>query len=229
MSFKCLIVDDEELARELIARHVSQLSGFEVVAECANAIEATSILENKKVDLMFLDIEMPILKGTEFYKSLTNKPKVIFTTAHRNYALDGFDLNAVDYLLKPVTFARFFKAIQKFKESKAVDVNTPKEIDHVYVSKDRKKVKVVLSSILYIESVKDYITIFTGESDITIKCRISSFMSQLDDRFLRIHRSYIVNKNEVSAFTKNDIEIGKVELPIGETYRVSVSEGLGEL
>ena len=114
---KCLIVDDEELARELIESHLSQLDDFEAVASCASAIEASNVLKNNHIDLMFLDIEMPVLKGTDFYKNLLNKPKVIFTTAYRDYAVDGFDLDAVDYLLKPIVFSRFFQAIERFLAS----------------------------------------------------------------------------------------------------------------
>lgn len=112
--YKCVIVDDEELARNLIQNHLNQLDDFEIVAICESAIEASKVLQQQQVDLLFLDIELPVLRGTDFFKNLINKPKVIFTTAYRDYALDGFDLNAVDYLLKPITFGRFFKAIEKF-------------------------------------------------------------------------------------------------------------------
>ncbi|PIA78755.1 DNA-binding response regulator [Gaetbulibacter sp. 4G1] len=229
MIYKCLIIDDEELARELIETHLNQLDSFELVASCASAIEASNILQKQPVDLLFLDIEMPVLKGTEFFKNLLQKPKVIFTTAYRDYALDGFELNAIDYLLKPITFSRFFKAIEKFKEQSSMTVketqsNLPTtEDDFIFVSKNRKKVKVIFDEILYIESLKDYIKIHLVNESHTVKFSISAFEKELDARFIRIHRSYIVNKNKITAYTKNDIEIGKAEIPIGDNYRENIS------
>ena len=139
MRYKCLIVDDEELARELIATHLSILDDFELVASCANALEARTILQKETIDLLFLDIEMPILKGTEFFKGLENKPKVIFTTAYRNYAVEGFDLNAVDYLLKPILLDRFLQGIDKFLVSVQTDSPMVKlSVDHVFVKSNKK-------------------------------------------------------------------------------------------
>ena len=164
-TYKCLIVDDEELARELIETHLTQLDGFELVASCASAIEASTILQQQTIDLLFLDIEMPVLKGTEFFKNLIQKPKVIFTTAYRDYALDGFELNAVDYLLKPITFGRFFKAIEKFLDSEnATPIITSKNDnvinnDFIFIRKDRKQIKIKFEDVLYIESLKDYVKI----------------------------------------------------------------------
>lgn len=230
MNYKCLIIDDEELARELIETHLSQLDGFELVASCSSAIEASNILQQQPVNLLFLDIEMPVLKGTEFFKNLLQKPKVIFTTAYRDYALDGFELNAIDYLLKPITFARFFKAIEKFKEqqiavtSEAITIPMNIEDDFIFVSKNRKKVKVNFDDILYIESLKDYIKIHIDTETHTIKFSISAFEKELDNRFIRVHRSYIVNRNKLTAYTKNDIEIGDIEIPIGENYKSNFTD-----
>lgn len=228
MTYKCVIIDDEELARELIETHLSQLTEFEVVATCASAIEARKILQQHKIDLLFLDIEMPVLKGTDFFKNLLNRPSVIFTTAYRDYALDGFELNAVDYLLKPITFERFFNATEKFlnQQKKVIEIPALKKEsskkDFIFIRKDRKQVKVPLDTILYIESLKDYIQIHLTSKKYTIKYGISSFQDKLDQRFLRIHRSFIVNTDKVSAYTKHDVEIGKIEIPIGESYRKSV-------
>jgi DNA-binding LytR/AlgR family response regulator len=219
--YKCLIVDDEELARGLIATHVQQLSDFEIVALCASAIEASSILKKETIDLLFLDIEMPVLKGTDFLKNLSNKPKVIFTTAHREYAIESYELNVVDYLLKPIVFNRFFKAIEKFLETQVVgeSINKKEEINHIFVQSNKKNIKVLLHEILYVESIKDYIKICTKESRLVIKHGISAFEDKLDDRFIRVHRSYIVNSQKVTAFTKQDIEIEDIEIPIGEMYK----------
>jgi len=230
--YKCLIVDDEELARELIQTHVSQLDNFEIVSLCASAIEASKILQKQKVDLLFLDIEMPVLKGTEFYKNLIHKPKVIFTTAHRNYALDGFELDAVDYLLKPIVFSRFFNAIEKFIATQNPQVNEDvveknDKVDCIFVRQDRKQVKIILDEIIYIQSLKDYIEIHIRKDGVNkthvIKYSITAFEKQLNKNFLRIHRSYIVNSKQVTAFTKHDIEIGTIEIPIGDNYKQKVA------
>lgn len=228
MTYKCVIIDDEELARDLIANHLSQLIEFEVVAICESAIAARKVLQEKKIDLLFLDIEMPVLKGTDFFKNLLHKPSVIFTTAHRDYAIEGFELNAVDYLLKPITFERFFKATEKFlsQQQKITTTSAPTEIkkpsEFIFIRKDRKQVKVYLNSIIYIESLKDYIRVHLKNEKHTVKYSITAFYELLDARFLRTHRSYIINSDQVTAFTKHDIELGKVEIPIGESYRNAV-------
>ncbi|WP_273566366.1 LytR/AlgR family response regulator transcription factor [Maribacter halichondriae] len=232
MRYKCLVVDDEALARGLIEKHLAQLAEFELVASCTSAIEASKVLKEEQIDLLFLDIEMPVLKGTEFFKNLIYKPKVIFTTAHRDFALDGFELNAVDYLLKPISFARFFKAIEKFLELKPLAVTIPESLeekinDYVFIRKDRKQVKVFFEEIVYVESVKDYIKIITENDSHLIKQSLKSFEEILDGRFLRTHRSYIVNFDRVTAYTKQDIEIGKIEIPIGESHKIVVQERLG--
>ena len=224
MKYRCLIIDDEDLARELIETHLSQLDDFEIVASCSSAIEAHKVLQNETVDLLFLDIEMPVLKGTEFFKTLTNKPKVIFTTAYRDYALEGFELSAIDYLLKPIVFERFFKAIEKFIESTKPIIQSQKEPISkevfMYVQSNKKNIKVLFDDINYIDSIKDYIRIHLKEaSTIIIKHGITAFEKKLDARFLRVHRSYIVNKEKITAFTKQDIEIGKIEIPIGDHYK----------
>lgn len=228
MIYKCVVVDDEELARELIERHLSQLDNFELVASCASAIEAHKILQNKKIDLVFMDIEMPVLKGTDFTENLKTKPKVIFTTAYRDYAIEGFELDAVDYLLKPIVFERFFRSIEKFiaqqKPKNIVDENKA-----IYIQIKKKNVKVVLKDILYIESLKDYIKIHLNNQQLVFKHGITAFERKLNPHFLRIHRSYIVNSEKVTAYTKNDIEIGQIEIPIGEFYKKNVLKLLGTL
>lgn len=227
----CLIVDDEELARELIESYLSQLDGFEIVASCSSAIQASQVLKDHAVDLMFLDIEMPVLKGTDFYKNLIQKPKVIFTTAYRDYALDGFELDAIDYLLKPIVFARFFQAIERFQSalprpteiSDSVTQNHT-EIKHIFVRKDRKQIKLQLDDICYVQGLKDYVQIFTVDESHIVKHSVSKLLEELGPRFIRVHRSYIVNSDKVTAVAAHDIEIGKVEIPIGDHYKNSISE-----
>ncbi|NIJ54660.1 LytR/AlgR family response regulator transcription factor [Dyadobacter arcticus] len=227
MTYTCLIVDDEELARELIATHLEKLAEFEVVDACANALEARKVLQQTPVDLLFLDIEMPLMKGTDFFKNLLHKPNVIFTTAYRDYALDGFNLNAVDYLLKPITFERLFQATEKFLSQRSETLpdlpRTPRK-DYIFIGKNRKQVKLLLDSILFIESFKDYITIHLPDEKHEIKYSISAFQKLLDDRFIRIHRSYLINVHKVTAYTKQDIEIQVHEIPIGEHYRTLVQQ-----
>ena len=224
-TYNCIIVDDEELARELIETHLSQLPDFNVVASCDSAIEASVVLKNQKVDLMFLDIEMPVLKGTDFLKNLAHKPKVIFTTAYREYAIESYELNVVDYLLKPIIFTRFFKAIEKFLDTQVQVKEQPKDVvlpDHIFIQSNKRYIKIRFDEVLYIESIKDYIKIHTVEDMTLVKHGLSAFLERLDTRFFRAHRSYIVNVEKVTAFTKQDIEIGKHEIPIGELYKKDV-------
>ena len=230
--YKCLIIDDEKLARQLLEGHLNNIEDIELVASCKSAIEASKILNKVKVDLLFLDIEMPVLLGTEFYKNLSKKPKVIFTTAYREYAVEGFELDAVDYLVKPITFSRFFKGVEKFLLSQEQKVMIPEkqfnpEIkNYVFVTEERKQVKIVFDTVLYIESIKNYIKIKTQNKTHIVKYSISSFESVLDARFVRIHRSYIINKEKITAYTKQDIEIGEIEIPIGDSYRKQIENEL---
>ncbi len=223
--YRCLIIDDEKLARRLIENHLAKIDNFEVIASCKSAIEASKVINGQDIDLLFLDIEMPVLTGTEFYKNLISKPRVIFTTAYRDYAVEGFELNAVDYLVKPITFGRFFQAIEKFLATQKVNNESlpdPIEIsnkNYIFITEDRKQVKIILDDVLFIESVKNYIKIKTKGRVHIVKYGISSFEELLDSRFLRVHRSYIVNSNKITAFTKNDIEIEEIEIPIGESYK----------
>jgi len=158
-----------------------------------------------------------------------NRPEVIFTTAYRDYALDGFELNAIDYLLKPIFFERFFSAIQKFlKQERPADIpvsirDHDKVIDYIFVNKSKKQVRVLFDDVLYIESLKDYIRIYMTNETLVIKESISSFEKKVDQRFARIHRSFIVNQEKITAFTKNDVEIGEIEIPIGRNYKTQIA------
>ncbi len=229
--YKCLIIDDEELARELVETHLKQLDNFEILATCASAIEASAVLQKQHVDLIFLDIEMPVLKGTDFYKNLVHKPKVIFTTAHRNYALDGFELDAVDYLLKPIVFSRFFNAIEKFLSTQQSHEHENKnrgndKKNYLFIRENRKQVKVLFEDILYIQSLKDYVEIHLKNKTHVIKYTLRAFEKQLTKDFIRIHRSYIVNINKITAYTKHDIEIGNIEVPIGDNFKNNIANYL---
>ena len=232
----CLLVDDEPLAMDIIASYLKKVAGFEVVAKCKNALEAFEVLQTQEIDLIFLDIQMPQLNGIEFVKTLTNPPKIIFTTAHRDYAIEGFELDAIDYLLKPISFGRFMKAINKIQRKPTVaTIVTPESIPvssntdpFLYIKMDKKILKVYLDKISYIESQKDYVRIvLEDDNDVVTKQKISYLEQRLPSgQFLRIHRSYIVAVNKITAFSSINIEIDKIELPIGRSYKQFVMEAL---
>jgi len=226
---RCLVVDDEPLARELVENHLTKLDQFQHTASCDNALAAFNILKSQEIDLMFLDIQMPIMTGLDFIRNLKNPPKVIITTAFRNYAIDGFDLDVVDYLLKPITFERFFKALEKYlqqtKPVRIVEKITEKQTpEYINLRSNKKHYKVNTSEIRYIESNKDYITVHLTDRKLVIKQAISEIEEILDPKkFLRIHRSYLVNIDKITAFTATDLEIDTVELPIGTNYKKTVA------
>lgn len=234
MKIKCLIVDDEPLAIRLIEKHIAKIDDLEVVATCNNALKAFEILNSQQVDLLFLDIKMPSITGIEFLRNLKNPPKTILTTAYRDYALEGYDLGVVDYLLKPITLERFLKAIDKFFGENAKNPSKAKEIEtdeFILVKSGIKNHKINVKDILYIESLKDYIKITMADSrSIMSKYKIGDIEQELNEKlFLRIHRSFIINSSRITAFTINDIEINGVEVPIGASYKESVSSYLDQL
>ena len=224
MKIKCLLVDDEPLAISLLQNHISKLDYLEVVGTCANALKAAEILRNTTVDLMFLDIKMPQITGFDFLKSLRNPPAVIFTTAYREYALESYELDIVDYLLKPITFDRFFKAVDRYlRISGPVNnkVIMPTQEDFIYIKNASKYNKINVDSILYIESVKDYIIVHQKDGiKLNAKYKISDIEIELQDKsFLRIHRSFIINLKNITAFTAYDVEIGTIEIHIVASYK----------
>ncbi len=227
---KCLIIDDEPLAIKVIKGHIDQIPSLELTASCTSAMKAFHIFNQQKIDLLFLDIEMPEINGIEFIKSLAQPPAIILTTAYREYAIQSYEIEVVDYLLKPISFQRFFKAFNKYlkfhPDSIPNDVPTLPSMDRgsIYVYSNKKNIKVNFAEILYIESIKDYVRIHTNTKKIISKDTISRYERLLPDSFLRVHRSYIVNCSKISAFTHHDIEIGKKEIPIGTSYKKSVIE-----
>jgi DNA-binding LytR/AlgR family response regulator len=227
MKYNCIIIDDEPLAIEIIKTYTCKLGIFKIAGECNNVIEAFQILSSEKVDLMFLDIQMPGMKGTDFLKTLVNPPKVILTTAYRDYALESYELNVVDYLLKPISYDRFLRAVDKFLHSRTGKTgDTPNE-KFIYLNINKKVHKILSGEIVYAESTKDYLTIHTLTGDIIAKHTISAFELLLpDNEFLRIHRSYIVAIDKIKAFNSQCIDIGRQELPIGPNYQARVFEKL---
>jgi len=235
---KCLIIDDEPPAQVVLKKYIEQVNALELAGACDNAMDAISFLQSEPVELLFLDIEMPGLLGTNFIRTINNPPKVIFTTAYREYAVEGFELNAVDYLLKPISFDRFITAVNKVLQlnfqpiNKNLQGNEPtNEQGHpfLYLRADRKMVKILFDEILFIESLKDYIKIVTIHKTIVSRQSISSLENMLPkDTFLRIHRSYIISINKIDSFNGETIDIAKNELPIGRLFKHDVSNQLSK-
>jgi DNA-binding LytR/AlgR family response regulator len=226
---RCLIVDDEPQAREVIKRYIEQVPLLKLSGECANALEALALLQQQSYDLLFLDIHMPQLKGVDLIKILKTPPKIILTTAHIEYALEGYELDVVDFLLKPIRFDRFLKAVQKIIHVTSTiqepHFKTPQSLSKpfVYFRIDRKMVKVDLDAILYVESMKDYIKIVTPTGVLITKQSISSVEALLpENKFIRIHRSFLVSVNHIQSYTTELIQINEAEIPIGKLYREAV-------
>ena len=231
---KCLVIDDELPARDVLQKHIADVEALELAGTCTNAVEALSFLQSNTVDLLFLDIQMPYILGTNFIRTLKNPPKVIFTTAFRKYAIEGFELDAVDYLLKPISFDRFLKSVNKILQvnlqsnttiTTATENHPEPARPFLYLRVDRKMVKVLFNDILYIEGLRDYIRIFTTSKTIVTKHLLATLEEMLpSDAFLRIHRSYIVSISKIDSYNTDTIEIGKKELPIGRLYKHDVSK-----
>ncbi len=234
MKLHCLLVDDEPEALEVLESYVELVENLELAGKCENALQAFQVLQEKPIDVIFLDIKMPKLLGTDFVRSLRHPPKVIFTTAYREYALDGFDLDVVDYLLKPIPFDRFLKAIAKLTKSEngvnGLDKEAfqPNKDTFLYFRAERKMIKVFTNDILYVESLKDYVKIITTNSKpLVVKQAISSLEEMLpDSHFVRIHRSYLVAIDKIKTYTSTHIEIGGEELPIGRLFQKGVEHAL---
>jgi len=229
IQIKCIIVDDEPMARDVIRRYIQKISTLKLVGEFGNAIDATIFLQEHSVEVIFLDIKMPQLSGTEFVRSLRNVPKIIFTTAHKEFAHEGFELDVIDYLLKPIRFDRFLRAVNKAFPQKLQEIETINSItseeskpatSFIYLRVDRKMIKVFLDDILYIESDKDYVKVFTEKGFIITRQTIASVEAMLsENQFIRIHRSYIISVNKLKSFTAETVEVGNKELPVGKLYR----------
>lgn len=212
----CLIVDDEPLAADLLENHISKINHLKLAGKAENAMDAYAILQNQAIDLMFLDIHMPDLNGIDFLKSLSRKPKTIFTTAYRDFAVEGFELEAVDYLLKPITFERFFKAVERVLRN----TTHPSE-SFIIIRTEGMQRKVSLAEIVYIESQGNDIklTLSGGEHFIS-KSKIADLESALSSKgFIRIHRSFIINTQYVTAFTSHEIHLDIHHIPVGRSYK----------
>jgi len=222
--YSCLIVEDEPLAAEVLQDYVQQVPFLELKGICVDAIYAMEFLQKEKIDLLFLDIHLPKLKGLDFVRTLKNPPSIIITSAYHEYALEGYELNVVDYLLKPIEFSRFLMAVNKLRQAPAVNSNrqiaTVNERAFMFFNVSKKRIKVYLDEVLYIESLKEYIRIFTKEKSILTKFQLGEIEELLSrGDFLRVHRSFIVARNKIDAYSATDIEIQGKQIPIGRSYK----------
>lgn len=234
MKLRCLLIDDEPPALKVLTRYIAAIDGLEISGQCSNAIEALGVLHQKRVDVIFLDIKMPRILGTDFLKNLSHPPKVIFVTAYREYAVDGFELDAVDYLIKPVSFDRFFKAITKLnrlmgQDTVTPDINeAPTSSPFVYLKVDKDMRKVIINDITHIESWKDYVKVFQCDGKyLLVKQSITAMENLLSEhKFMRVHRSYIVSVDKISGYNGLSVHLGKLEIPIGRLYKQVAMEKL---
>ncbi len=233
----CIIADDEALARDIIKMHIKQLDRLNIVAVCANGLEVFTAIKDTRPDLLFLDIQMPQLTGTDLLRTIKNPPATIITTAFPEFALEGYELNVIDYLLKPISFERFLKAIDKYETwLNPGNSNTAHEASHgsvhridpfIYVKAEKKMVKILLKDILYMEGLKDYIKIYTLNGRVITCQTLNYFTDNLPvDLFMRVHRSFIVAIIHIDSFSATEINIGKTSIPIGSTYTREVTQKL---
>ncbi len=231
---KCLAVDDEPLALELVKGYIEQTPFLELAGTCDSALEAISFLESHEVQLIFLDIQMPGLTGTSLMRSLKNKPRVIFTTAYEEYALEGFRLDAVDYLLKPFDYEEFLRAAQKARDLFLLEAGMKNEIpdnDYFFIKSDYKLVKVVIADITHIEGLKDYVKIYLTSSPKPLLTLMSlkNLESLLpSDRFLRVHRSFIINIRHITGIERNLLHLHNMQIPMSESYKSQLMEMIND-
>lgn len=229
-TIKCLIVDDEPLARKLMTGHVEKLPDWEITDICKNAVEAYEVLVQNPVDVLFLDISMPVVSGVDFYRSLKKPPYLVFTTAYPEYAVEGFELEAVDYLVKPITFDRFLKTAErlskKIKENDPISISDkPSRRTFLFIKHFSKLVKISFKDILYVEAQKDFVNFVLNDDKLLAAMTMKQTEGLLPEAdFIRIHRSYIVSVNAVTAIFGNIVEVGDVQIPIGGNYKDKVLE-----
>ncbi|MCB0644018.1 MAG: response regulator transcription factor [Phaeodactylibacter sp.] len=222
---RCLLVDDEPPAIALLERYAGMIDQLEVVGKSHSAVQAFDRLKDTPVDLIFLDIQMPVLNGIDFIKTLTHPPAVILTTAYREYALEGYDLDIIDYLLKPIAFDRFLKAVDRYRNRLAppvspIDENLTPAKDHIYCNVNRTQHRLRFADIHYVESLKDYVRVHTQSGTLVVKGNIGSFMEELPaEQFVRIHRSFAVALQAVTAFNQTEVQVQGTSLPLGQSYR----------
>lgn len=222
-NYNCIIVEDEPLAAEVLQDYIRQTPFLELKATCTDAISAMEVLNREPIDLMFLDIHLPRLKGLDFLKSLSHPPFVIITSAYHEYALQGYEFNVVDFLLKPIEFTRYLMAVNKLSYRESLTQTASSEPQHIFLSVDKKKIRIPLADVIIIEGMKEYIRIISAKKRFVTKFSIGQMEQLLPPaRFLRIHRSFIVSLDNIEAYTANEVEIAGQTLPIGRNYKDTV-------
>ena len=229
--YNCIIVEDEPLATEVLQDYIQQVPFLHLTQSCSDAMYAMELLQKKKIDVIFLDIHLPKLKGLDFIKTIKNPPQIIITSAYGEYALQGYELNVVDYLLKPIEFSRFLMAVNKLRPQYEYSLNASKENIatvpgdspdrlHLFFNVSKKKIKIYLDEILYIESIKEYIKVTTKNKSILTRFQLGQMMETLSkNNFIRIHRSFIVAREKIDAYTATAVEIAGQQIPIGRSYK----------
>lgn len=230
MNITCIIIDDEPLARKGLKEYVTDVDFLNLIGEFDNPLKAAEFISRGEVQLLFLDIQMPKITGLDFFKTLQNAPPVIFTTAYPQYALEGFEVNALDYLVKPVSFDRFFKAVLKAKEFYEVRDTNRKETefsDYFFIKADNKLVKILFDEVLYVEALQNYVTIHTAARKYMTYLTFKSVEDYLPaDKFLKVHKSYIVAASKIDSIEGNDIRIGQQHIPISRNQKDEVMDKL---
>ncbi len=231
MKIKCALVDDEPLAIKVLENHIEKIENMEIVARCSNAMEVLEALKDKQIDIVFLDIQMPHLTGIDMLKTLQNPPTVVITTAYRNYAVDAFELDVLDYLLKPITFERFLKAVNKFHSRNARPLihhghgeDSQHDEAYIYIKRNKTMIKILLKDIIFIESLKEYIRIHTDDESLMTKQKLGLMEEKLpDNQFIRIHKSFLVAINRIKSVSPSFIGLtNDKNLPIGRSYKAFV-------
>jgi len=232
MTKNCIIVDDEQTARNILKAYISDVSFLKLINEFKNALEALEFIKHNNIDIIFIDIEMPKLSGLNFVKIIDSNAQIIFTTAHREFALDGFELNAIDYLLKPFSFDRFLKAVQKTIPKTTLNMplsNSIKTSDHIYVKVNKQMIKVYFKTLLYIEGLSNYVKLYTNNGSLVVYDKLSSLIDDLpSNEFMRVHKSYIINTSKIELYTNEYVEIDNKHIPVSNTYRKALISFLSQ-
>lgn len=225
--YKCIIIEDEPIAADIIESFISRDKDFQLIGKCSDAVYASSLLSMYNIDLMFLDLHLPVVKGFDFLKKVKNPPFVIVTTAYHQYALEGYELDVLDYLLKPIPYDRFLMAIEKFKymmeaEDALLEVASK---EYIFINIAKRQIKIFLNDIFYIESLREYIKIYTKSETYVVKMPISRIEENLDKNlFLRIHKSFIISKLKIESKTANEFVINGKKIPVGRTYKQYIEQ-----
>ena len=229
--YKCIVVEDEPLAAEVLTDYIKQVPFLKLTGTCGNVFEASSLLDSAGADLLFLDIHLPGMKGLDFLRSLDKSPPVILTTAYHEYAIQGYEFNVLDYLVKPIEFSRFLSAVKKFRQlvRETGESGTTQERKSLFFSVSKKKVRIFTDEINYIESLREYIKVVTTQRTIITKMSLTQLEEMLDTgEFIRVHRSFIVAKDKIDSYTAISVDIGGVEVPVGRNYKDALYASLGD-